>query len=106
MQGREDLPHRSGLEPCRASRSSKRIFGLQRGSGTFEFQGHVTRDQLGLVLGVIDRNRDGWGEILFLQSGYEGFSLSVRSYSRWFRDGGPCLRQRMLSASGRAALTA
>ena len=47
----------------------------------FEFQGRITRDHMGLVLGVIDRNRDGWGEILFLESGYEGFSLSVRSYS-------------------------
>jgi hypothetical protein len=47
----------------------------------FEFQGHIVRDHMGLILGVIDRNRDGLGEILFLQSGYEGFSLSVRSYS-------------------------
>ena len=47
----------------------------------FEFQGRITRDHLGLVLGVLDRNRDGWGEILFLVSGYEAFSLAVRSYA-------------------------
>lgn len=49
--------------------------------GMFEFQGRITRDHMGLVLGVIDRDRDGWGEILFLESGYEAFSLAVRSYS-------------------------
>ena len=43
-----------------------------------EFQGHVTREHLGLVLNVLDRDRDGWGEILFLQTGYEGFSISAR----------------------------
>jgi hypothetical protein len=50
----------------------------------FEFQGRVTRDHLGLVLNVIDRDQDGRGEILFLQAGYEGFSISVREYA----DGG------------------
>jgi hypothetical protein len=47
----------------------------------FEFQGGVTRDHLGLVLNVIDRDQDGWGDILFLQAGYEGFSVSVRRYA-------------------------
>jgi hypothetical protein len=46
----------------------------------FEFQGRVTRNHLGLVLNVIDRDQDGWGEILSLQAGYEAFSLSVREY--------------------------
>jgi hypothetical protein len=48
---------------------------------TFEFQGQVTRDHLGLVLNVLDRDRDGWGEILFLQSGYEAFGISLREFS-------------------------
>ena len=47
----------------------------------FVFQGRITRDHLGLVLNVVDRNRDGWGEVLFLESGYEGFSISLRQYS-------------------------
>jgi hypothetical protein len=47
----------------------------------FEFQGRVTRDHLGLVLNVIDRDQDGRGEILFLQAGYEGFSILVREYA-------------------------
>jgi hypothetical protein len=47
----------------------------------FEFQGRVTRDHLGLVLNVLDRDQDGWGEILFLESGYEAFGISLRQYS-------------------------
>jgi hypothetical protein len=45
-----------------------------------EFQGRVTRDHLGLVLNVIDRDQDGRGEVVFLQAGYEAFSISVREY--------------------------
>ena len=44
------------------------------------FQGRVTRAHLGLVLNVIDGDQDGRGEILFLQAGYEAFSISVREY--------------------------
>jgi hypothetical protein len=47
----------------------------------FEFNGHVMREQLGLVLNVFDRNRDGWGEVLMEQSGYESTSLTVLDYS-------------------------
>lgn len=47
----------------------------------FEFQGRVTRDHLGMLLNVIDRDRDGAGEILFLQAGYEGFNIAVREFS-------------------------
>jgi hypothetical protein len=47
----------------------------------FEFQGRIARDQQGLVLNVLDRDRDGWGELLFLQAGYEGFSITERRYS-------------------------
>ena len=31
---------------------------------TFEFQGRTRRENLGLVLNVFDRDRDGWGEIV------------------------------------------
>ena len=41
-----------------------------------EFQGHVTREHLVLVLNVLDLDREGCGEILFLHTGYEGFSIS------------------------------
>lgn len=47
----------------------------------FEFQGRVTRDHLGVVLNVLDRDHDGWGEVLFLESGYEAFGISLRHYS-------------------------
>jgi hypothetical protein len=47
----------------------------------FEFQGRTTRENLGLVLNVFDRDRDGWGEILFLEAGYESFAMSLRRYS-------------------------
>ena len=47
----------------------------------FEFQGRVTREHLGLVLNVLDRNQDGWGEVIVAQGGYESLSLSVREYS-------------------------
>jgi hypothetical protein len=47
----------------------------------FEVQGRTTRENLGLVLNVLDRDRDGWGEILFLEAGYESFRISLREYS-------------------------
>jgi len=47
----------------------------------FEFQGRITRENLGLVLNVFDRDRDGWGEVLFLDAGYESFDVSLRRYS-------------------------
>jgi hypothetical protein len=47
----------------------------------FEFQGRITRENLGLVLNVFDRDRDGWGEVLFLETGYESFGISLRRYS-------------------------
>jgi hypothetical protein len=56
----------------------------------FEFQGRVTRDHLGLVLNVLDRDQDGWAEILMLESGYEAFGISLRQYSpTGFEKGGP-----------------
>jgi hypothetical protein len=47
----------------------------------FEFRGRVTRDHLGVVLNVLDRDQDGWGEVLLLESGYEAFGISLRQYS-------------------------
>jgi len=47
----------------------------------FEFQGRTTRENLGLVLNVLDRDRDGLGEILFLETGYESFGITLREYS-------------------------
>ena len=47
----------------------------------FEFQGRTTQENLGLVLNVLDRDRDGLGEILFLETGYESFGISLREYS-------------------------
>ena len=67
----------------------------------FLFRGHVAREQLGLVLNVVDWNRDGWGEVLFLESGYEGFSISLRQYSATgFTPTDLCLRRRLLRRAG------
>lgn len=46
-----------------------------------EFDGAVSREQLGLVLNVVDRNRDGWGEVLFAKGGYEALHLSLRVFT-------------------------
>jgi hypothetical protein len=40
-----------------------------------EFRGGVSQAQLGLVLNVVDRDGDGWAEIVFAQEGYEGASI-------------------------------
>ena len=47
----------------------------------FEFEGVVSTENLGLILNVIDRNRDGWGEVIVFDGGYEGFALSTLEYS-------------------------
>ena len=48
---------------------------------TFEFQGAVSREQLRLVLNVLDRNHDGWGEVLMAQGGYESLAISLLEFS-------------------------
>jgi hypothetical protein len=48
---------------------------------SFEFQGRVAREHLGLVLNVFDRDHDGWGEVLVANGGYESMSLSMLEYS-------------------------
>jgi hypothetical protein len=47
----------------------------------FEFQGSVARVHQGLVLNVFDWNRDGWGEVLMAQGGYESMRISLLEYS-------------------------
>lgn len=47
----------------------------------FEFQGAVSPEHLGLVLGVFDVDRDGWGEVLVARGGYESMGLSLLEYS-------------------------
>jgi hypothetical protein len=47
----------------------------------FEFQGRISREHLGLILNVLDRDADGWGEVLFAQAGYEGVSIELLEYS-------------------------
>jgi hypothetical protein len=47
----------------------------------FLFQGKVATEQLGLVLNVLDRDGDGWGEVLMSQSGYEGLRIQLFEYS-------------------------
>ena len=47
----------------------------------FEFQGEIDTTQLGLVLNVIDRDRNGWAELIFLQAGYESIGVSLYTIS-------------------------
>jgi hypothetical protein len=47
----------------------------------FEFQGEIDITQLGLVLNVLDRDRDGWAEVIFLQAGYESLGVSLYTIS-------------------------
>ena len=46
-----------------------------------EFREGITPEHLGLVLSVIDRDHDGWGEVLMLGTGYESFSIHSREYT-------------------------
>ncbi len=41
------------------------------------FQAGVTPSHLGLILNVLDRDRDGWGEVLFSQEGYESRTIRL-----------------------------
>ncbi len=45
------------------------------------FRGGVAREHLGLILNVLDRDQDGWGEVLLAQRGYESTSLRPLEYS-------------------------
>ncbi len=45
------------------------------------FQGGVSPSHMGLILNVLDRDGDGWGEVLFASEGYEGRSISLLEYS-------------------------
>ncbi len=47
----------------------------------FEFQGVVAREHLGMVLNVLDRDGDGWGEVVLVHAGYESRWLSLEQYS-------------------------
>jgi hypothetical protein len=44
---------------------------------TWEFQGRIEREHLGLVLNTVDVDGDGRAEVLFAQGGYEGMSLDL-----------------------------
>jgi hypothetical protein len=43
----------------------------------WEFQGRVAREQFGMILSVIDRDGDGWSEILLARGGYEAMHLAL-----------------------------
>ena len=47
----------------------------------FEFQGEIGTTLLGLVLNVVDRDRDGWAEVIFLQGGYESITVDLHAIS-------------------------
>ncbi len=47
-----------------------------------EMQGRdIGNQEYGLILNLFDHDRDGNGEILFYQSGYEGASFSLIEYA-------------------------
>jgi hypothetical protein len=45
------------------------------------FQGKIYPLQMGMILNVLDRDGDGFGEILFAQGGYESVAISLLEYS-------------------------
>ena len=45
------------------------------------FRRGVVPSHMGLILNVLDRDGDGWGEVLFSLEGYEGRSISLLEYS-------------------------
>ena len=45
------------------------------------FQGGVVPSHMGLILNVLDRDGDGWGEVLFSSEGYESRRISLLEYS-------------------------
>jgi hypothetical protein len=45
-------------------------------------QVHVGREYLGGILNVVDANRDGWGEIVRLQHGYDALVIDAIEYPR------------------------
>jgi hypothetical protein len=47
----------------------------------FEFHDGLSRDHYGLVLNVVDRDADGWAEVLFGRTGYEGGRVTLREAS-------------------------
>jgi hypothetical protein len=47
----------------------------------FEFQNRISREHLGLVLNIFDRDHDSWGEVLLAQTGYESMRISLLKYS-------------------------
>jgi hypothetical protein len=42
---------------------------------------HVSRQYLGQILNIGDTDRDGWGEIIFYQPGFDGFGVQLLEYS-------------------------
>ena len=48
-----------------------------------EFAGfHVGREYLGGILNIVDADRDGWGEIVFLQHGWDALVIAAIEYPR------------------------
>jgi hypothetical protein len=45
------------------------------------FSGGVHPTHMGLILNVLDRDSDGWGEVLFSSEGYESRTISLQEYS-------------------------
>jgi hypothetical protein len=45
------------------------------------FEGGVSPSHMGLILNVLDRDDDGWGEVLVASEGYESRSISLLEYS-------------------------
>jgi len=43
----------------------------------YEFQGELSRQLFGMVLNVVDRDGDGWREIVFARGGYESMEIAL-----------------------------
>jgi hypothetical protein len=55
---------------------------------SYEFRHGLSPEQIGLVLNVVDRDGDGWAEVVLVQVGYESVDVSLREARSGFRPSG------------------
>lgn len=55
---------------------------------SYEFRHGLAPEQFGLVLNVVDRDGDGWAEVVFVQVGYESVNVSLLEVRSAFKPSG------------------
>jgi len=68
-------------------RAAERLHVIESDTGparvlrSYEFQDRLERERLGLVLTVLDRDHDGWAEVMMERSSSETISIFTREFS-------------------------